>query len=180
MAEKPRRISWVGWKPPDVGWIKLNTDGACKEVYAAGCGGILRNNNGEWLGGFAKQLGICSAFMAELWGVLEGLRFAWRMGYRAVELEVDSTSVVKVIRVGATSSAMGVALLEGIGRLLEFEWEVKVTHSYREANTCADALANIGCSLGTDTTFFEECPSQINHLLVANKMGLLASRLIML
>jgi hypothetical protein len=75
---------------------------------------------------------------------------------------------------------MGVALLEGITRLLEFEWEVKVTHSYREANTCADALANIGCSLGTDTTFFEECPSQINHLFVANKMGLLASRLIML
>jgi hypothetical protein len=47
MAEKPRRISWVGWKPPDVGWIKLNTDGACKEAYASGCGGILRNNNGE-------------------------------------------------------------------------------------------------------------------------------------
>jgi ribonuclease HI len=38
--------------------------------------------------------------MAELWGVLEGLRFAWRMRYKAVELEVDSTSVVKVIRAG--------------------------------------------------------------------------------
>jgi hypothetical protein len=92
MAEKPLRISWVGWKPPDVGWVKLITDGACKEAYTAGCGGILHNNNGEWLGGFAKQIGICSAaFMADLWGVLVGLRFAWRMGYIAVELEVDST-----------------------------------------------------------------------------------------
>jgi hypothetical protein len=54
---------------------------------------------------------------------------------------------------------MGVALLEGIGRLLEFEWEVNVTHSYREANTCVDALTNIGCSLETDTTFIEECHS---------------------
>jgi hypothetical protein len=92
MAEKPLHISWVGWKPSDVGWVKLITDGACKEAYTAGCGGILHNNNGEWLGGFAKQIGICSAaFMADLWGVLVGLRFAWRMGYIAVELEVDST-----------------------------------------------------------------------------------------
>ncbi|MCI00562.1 non-LTR retroelement reverse transcriptase-like [Trifolium medium] len=118
--------------------------------------------------------------MAELWGVLEGLCFTWRLGYRAVELEVDSTSVVKVIRAGVITSVMGVALLEGIGRLLELDWEVKLAHAYREANTCADALANIGCSLGTDTTFFEECPSQISHLLSTDQMGLLSPRLISL
>ncbi|GAU44240.1 hypothetical protein TSUD_139330 [Trifolium subterraneum] len=98
--------------------------------------------------------------------------------YRAVELEVDSTSVVKVIRSSVTTSVMGVALVDSIGRLLEFDWEVTLTHSYRSANTCANALTNIGCTLGTDITFFEECPSQISHLLSADQMWLLSPRLI--
>jgi hypothetical protein len=37
----------------------------------------------------------------------------------AVEFEIDSTSVVNAIRAGATNSIMGVALLEGIGRLMD-------------------------------------------------------------
>ncbi|KAK2422286.1 Polynucleotidyl transferase, ribonuclease H superfamily protein [Trifolium repens] len=72
-----REARLIGWKPPVGDWIKLNTDGACKDENVAGCGGILRNNAGEWCGGFAKHLGKCSAFVAELWGVLEGLQYAW-------------------------------------------------------------------------------------------------------
>jgi hypothetical protein len=43
------------------------------------------------------------------------------MGYRVVELDVDSSAVVKVIKDGATSSAMRVSLLKSIKRLLEFD-----------------------------------------------------------
>ncbi|MCI43937.1 ribonuclease H protein [Trifolium medium] len=51
-------------------------DGAYKEESVAGCGGVIRDNNGVTVlkGGFGKNLGICSAYVAELWGVLEGLR----------------------------------------------------------------------------------------------------------
>jgi hypothetical protein len=35
----------------------LNIDGASKEHGRASCGGIVRGNNGEWLGDFAKFLG---------------------------------------------------------------------------------------------------------------------------
>ncbi|MCH93591.1 RNA-directed DNA polymerase (Reverse transcriptase), partial [Trifolium medium] len=61
----------IRWKPPRDKFMKLNTDGACKEGRRAGCGGIIRGNQGEWIGGFAKGIGYCSAFIAELWGVLE-------------------------------------------------------------------------------------------------------------
>jgi hypothetical protein len=44
----------------------------------AGCGGI------------AKFVGIRSALIAELWGVLEGLKLAKRRGFRKVEVNVDS------------------------------------------------------------------------------------------
>jgi ribonuclease HI len=132
VSERPRSTVLIGWKPPIDGWVKLNTDGACKGRIIAGCGGIIRNNRGDWLGGFAKHIGTCSAFTAELWGVLEGLSYAWSMGFKLVELDVDSVAVVKVIKTGVTTSVAGVSLIKSIRRLLEQGWEVKITHSYRE------------------------------------------------
>jgi len=49
-------------------------------------------------------------------------------------------------------------------------WKVKVQHSYREANTCTDALTNIGCSMRSTLLIYESCPTQLRHLLVANQM----------
>jgi len=34
-----------------------------------GCGGIVRDHMGRWLGDFAKKLGNALAFVAELWGI---------------------------------------------------------------------------------------------------------------
>jgi hypothetical protein len=70
---------------------------------------IIRDHIGNWLGGFAKHIDICSTFTAELWGVLEGLCLAWRLRHRNVELDVDSTVVVKVIKDGVTTSVMVVS-----------------------------------------------------------------------
>jgi hypothetical protein len=41
---------------------------------------------GDWLGGFAKGLGGCSIEVAELWGAWEGLKLAWNLGFKRVEL----------------------------------------------------------------------------------------------
>jgi ribonuclease HI len=180
VIERPRSTVMIRWKPPVEDWVKLNTDGACKGRTTAGCGGIIRNNRGDWLGGFAKHVGVCSAFTAELWGVLEGLNYAWSKGFKLVELDVDSMAVVKAIKTGATSSANGVSLMKSILRLLNQEWEIRITHSYREANMCADALANIGCSLDLNIMLFEECPSQVVALLAADMRGFSSPRSILL
>jgi len=49
---------------------------------------------------------------------------------------------------------MGKSLVEKIRRMIDLECEVVVNHSYCEANQCADALANYGCSLSGDISFF--------------------------
>jgi hypothetical protein len=52
------------WKAPTAGWFVLNTDGAAKTgVGKAGCGGVLRNDIGVWMEGFAKGLGDTTAYM---------------------------------------------------------------------------------------------------------------------
>lgn len=69
----------IGWKPPRVGWMKLNTDGASQgNLGLASAGGMLRDGDGEWCGGFALDIGRYSAPLAELWEVYYGLVIAWR------------------------------------------------------------------------------------------------------
>ncbi|GAU13356.1 hypothetical protein TSUD_192680 [Trifolium subterraneum] len=46
-----------------------------------------------------------------------------------------------------------VCLGSRIQTLLELEWEVRVCHMNREANLCADVLAHIGCSMGSNVIF---------------------------
>jgi ribonuclease HI len=59
---------------------------------------------------------------------------------------VDSEVVVGVIKRDYTMSYVGSTLLKRIWQLLEKDWSVDISHIYREANQCADALANIECS----------------------------------
>lgn len=68
----------VRWLLPRPGEVSLNCDGS---VISAGVhaayGGILRDDSGNFLFGFAMKLGSCSILAAELWGILHGLRVAW-------------------------------------------------------------------------------------------------------
>jgi ribonuclease HI len=79
----------IGWTPPILSWVKINMDGARRRDGRAACGDI-RGENKEWLGGFSKYIGQCSAFVEELWGVFEGLKWAQVKGFRRVEVSVDS------------------------------------------------------------------------------------------
>jgi hypothetical protein len=39
------------------GWVKLNSDGSCSDSMSAGCASVIRGSDGEWFGGFAKNVG---------------------------------------------------------------------------------------------------------------------------
>jgi hypothetical protein len=68
--------------------------------------------------------------------------------------------------------SMGFSLIKSIRRLLDGEWEVKISHAYREANKCADALASMSCTLDCNIVYFETCSSNIRDLFYADVMGL--------
>lgn len=75
----------VRWEAAALGWVTLNTDGASSrnEMTIAGCGGLC--SAGMKVDGgcvvFPKDWAAsCSAFIAELWGVLEGLQLARSRG----------------------------------------------------------------------------------------------------
>jgi ribonuclease HI len=166
----------IAWQCPEDGWLSLNTDGASRGEVIAGCGGLLRNSNGQWLGGFSKNLGRCNAYLAELWGVYEGLCLARSFGAAKLQVQVDSSVVAHTLNSSNGGSIIGWRLIKEIYRLLALDWEVKVCHSYREANACADALANMGCEHGPGLRLYDHCPSRLRSLVQADAMGIATPR----
>lgn len=130
----------VKWVCPPMDVVKVNVNGASKgSLGYVGCGCVLRNHEGQWVMGAARNLGCCTSQKAELWGVLLGLQTAWRYGCRKIILETDSAIVHDLL--------MNHNVLESDNlppecrRLLDLDWSVQVQKVYIEANYVAGGIA---------------------------------------
>jgi hypothetical protein len=50
----------IAWQQPEEGWVVLNTDGASNSTLLAGCGSLIRRNDGNWCGGFFEASRVVS------------------------------------------------------------------------------------------------------------------------
>ena len=57
----------VRWDKPQSGWTHLNIDGlAFGNPVKAGGGGLIRDDQGNWVAGFSRNIGFSTSFMAKL------------------------------------------------------------------------------------------------------------------
>ncbi|CAA7029753.1 unnamed protein product [Microthlaspi erraticum] len=167
----------VSWLPPLVSWTKLNTDGASRgNPGLAAAGGVLRDGDGRWIGGFALNIGRCNAPMAELWGLYYGLCIAWEKGITRLEVEVDSLMVVGFIKTGICDTHPLSSLVHLCHGFLMKDWEVRIAHVYREANHLADGLANYAFTLPLGLHTFDSVPLDLLSVLRDNECGNSVSR----
>ncbi|XP_054794108.1 uncharacterized protein LOC129299670 [Prosopis cineraria] len=61
------------WTPPTNSHVRLNVDSFVKDQHHVACGGVIRNNKGEWVIGFHKNLGPCQSTNAEILAIKVGL-----------------------------------------------------------------------------------------------------------
>lgn len=81
----------VRWQPPSQGEVALNSDGSVVNAGSnAACGGVLRDETGNFIFGFAVNSGACSIIATKLWGIYHGLRIAWDRGFRHIRVYCDS------------------------------------------------------------------------------------------
>ena len=74
LGMKRKIVKQVRWEKPCTGWLKLNMDGTSMgNTGLAGGGGLLQDENGSWVEGFARKIGVASSFTAELWALRDGL-----------------------------------------------------------------------------------------------------------
>lgn len=134
-----------------VSWVapKVNVDDSFrKSSGVASCGGLIRGSSGRLVKGFFCNLGLCNVTWAELWALRLGIKLAKSFSLSQVIFELDSQVVVNMIQLRGSHNHFLQSLLDKILDLLNSpNWRTTVSHVYREANCCADFLANKGhCS----------------------------------
>ncbi|CAN1748538.1 Putative ribonuclease H protein At1g65750 [Linum perenne] len=170
----------VSWKmgPPE--WYTLNSDGSVQGARGkAAAGGLIRDSEGRCLDAYTVNLGICSITRAEIRGAIEGIRRAWRAGYRRLEVQLDSSAAVAILLNQETSLAHQYALEVWEFRdLIQREWTVNVRHVYREANHAADYLASIGHYTPRGTFDFDISDCNLAYFIRYDCMGISEPRMI--
>ena len=90
-----RMIRQIRWEKPDSCWVKLNTDGSASDLLnAAGCGGLIRDDQGNWLRGFSRHVSHANSFIAEVWALRDGLQLCHRQNHQSVIVELDASALV--------------------------------------------------------------------------------------
>ena len=90
------------WEKPPHGWVKLNTDGghgaAKGNPGLVGYGGLIRDDHGNWMAGFAKRIETCTSFVAELWGLRNGLTLCNNLNIPSLIVELDARAIVDILQ----------------------------------------------------------------------------------
>lgn len=87
----PQIIKWATPKEP---YVKLNTDGSAIGNTGMAGASLLQDSYGLWISRFSLNMGIATNNMAELGAVRQGLLLVWNLGFKFIQLEIDSVTVL--------------------------------------------------------------------------------------
>ena len=62
----------------------------------AGCGGVIRDNNGQWVAGFTRRIRVTTSFAAELWGLRDGLMMSCSLNISSLIVELDAKGILNM------------------------------------------------------------------------------------
>jgi ribonuclease HI len=134
----------------------------------AGCGGVIRNCQGDFIAAFSAQVGSVSVVHAELWEIVYGLKLANNRGYKRIHVESDSLIAINLIRNGCNKEHSAFQLVKTALRFTEDMEAVIWQHSLREANQVADTLAKHSLSLLDNCKVFDNVPAFLVMPLMAD------------
>ncbi|KAL0005536.1 hypothetical protein SO802_013097 [Lithocarpus litseifolius] len=142
----------------------------------AGGGGLIQDEEGNWIVGFACQIGSTTSFLAELWALRDGLNLCLSYNFDAVEVELDAKAIVDAISNPKYTNVFVSPLMEDCRLLVSRIPHIRMRHCYREANRCADGLARLGGLQATDFVMFMCPPMDLVKLLESDFNGLYLHR----
>ena len=156
----------------------MNTDGfAIENPGIAGCGGVLRDEQGRWIKGFARKIGITNSFVAEMWGLRDGLLICCSCNFNCVEIELDAKAIIDVLLNSNYENNIVSPILDDCRQLISNFSQVQIRHCYCEANQCVDKLAKMGSSHNFDFTIFDNPPMDVLAIYEDDLNGVYVNRL---
>ena len=138
-------FKFVRWEAKEMGRLILNMDGCSKDnPEVGGGGGVLRDSTGLPLVAFSAFFGITTCLRAETVALLVGLQTCANRGFTNIWVQSDSLVLVGVLQRRTQCPWQIRHEVRQIWQLVEDP--TRFFHCYREANTVADALSNVGIS----------------------------------
>ncbi|TVU37137.1 hypothetical protein EJB05_10434, partial [Eragrostis curvula] len=133
------------WKPPDTGWVKVNSDGAFQMNSSTGASGVIvRDERGDTLAVEGRWMEyLADAITAEAMAARNGLSLAVALGYDKVILEVDNSSQAISLRAAVPDLSTISGLCQEIQELGSSFVEFEVSLVGREANSAAHCCAKM-------------------------------------
>lgn len=170
-----KHLKHIRWIPPPLDAYKLNTNGSHRvDTQLSACGGLIRDHMGTFIAGFHCNLGTATSVLAELGGLVHGLKLAQSLHLQRIIVELDSEVVISMIRMRRSLSLYPKPLLdEALVLIDDTGWICSVNHTYREGNRSADCLANLGHYGPLSCTRLERVPPQLSLCLEEDVRGVL-------
>nr|GME00746.1 splicing factor 3B subunit 2 [Ipomoea batatas] len=159
------RLIKLCWKASTTHRFTLNVDGSVRPTTRkAGIGGILRNTEGAWKGGFAGISDYADPTITELRAIAEALRWAWGRGVRDVEVQTDAREAVRWIQ--GEVELLGVArdVVNEVIYWWNKNWNISIRDIIREQNRSADALAVLSSCQMVGWKDFHTCPPECEEV----------------
>ncbi|XP_059067860.1 uncharacterized protein LOC131858589 [Cryptomeria japonica] len=131
-----------------MGWFKLNFDGASRgNLGHATIGCCLHNLDRTEMTQRAKLVGIETNNKAEVLALVDGLEICRELGVEKLAVEGDLTIIINVMRKGSILNWRLEVLLNRALNLRKTFKKIIFNHIFREGNSKADELANIGADV---------------------------------
>lgn len=129
--------------------------------------------------GICKVFCVSSSFAIELWALREGLALCVELSTQAMEVELDASATISLVASNINSNRDLSSLIDDCSELLLQLPQVKVSHSFKEANYWADELARLGLAQEDVSLHFASPPppSSVVLLLFADVLRMYCSKL---
>lgn len=161
----------IKWMAPEEDLYKCNTDGACKcNPGLSAYGFCIRNSVGDLVYVEVRNVGESNSLIAEAIAIRKALEFCRTQALHNIILETDLLSLQKIIIKEWKVPWEIVQWVEDVWHYTESS-NIRIMHTYREANYLADHIANIGITIQDkhQVWTFQSLPSLARRILNADK-----------
>ncbi|CAN0922601.1 Putative ribonuclease H protein At1g65750 [Linum grandiflorum] len=112
--------------------------------------------------------------------IIDGLKLAWSLGIRRIQVQSDSMAAIAILAKDSELNHHHAALVLQFKELCSRQWEVKLSHIYRETNNAADYLANLVHSFSYGLHLFDLPDRGLSHWLHYDLIGVSTPRSVMI
>ncbi|XP_019257601.1 PREDICTED: uncharacterized protein LOC109235804 [Nicotiana attenuata] len=142
------KFTKVMWEFPELGWIKVNTDGAARgNPGRSSIGFVVRDEQGDVLYAYGKEISEGTNTTAEAKAIYEALKYCIQHGYVLIDIHTDSMLLKNVI-IGEWKPPWILGTVIDEIRDLMRRANVRIAHTLIEGNKLVDYIANYALDVG--------------------------------